>query len=86
MNTNRWMGFAAMSVLMVGMLAVLVPTSPGQAPAAKPVVNWEYKTYFFQGNAAQNLDEFGHQGWELVGFTRHRRDENEIMYVFKRPH
>lgn len=85
MNTSRWMSFAAMSVLMVGLLAVLVPTSPGQAPAAKPRVSWEYKTQYHPGGLApvREMNELGQQGWELVGYSR--LTPNESMFVFKRP-
>ena len=58
MSTKRWMGFVAISVLLVGLLAVLVPTSSGQAPAAKPVeagVVWEYKLHY-----AGNKDHLDH--------------------------
>lgn len=84
MSTNRWMCLVAITVLLVGLLAVLVPTSPGQAPAAKPVVIWEYKLHF-AGNEdhLESLNKLGLQGWEMV--TAYNTDpQRPVVYVFKR--
>jgi hypothetical protein len=84
MNTNRWMGFVAISVLLLGLLAVLVPTSPGQAPTAKPGVIWEYKLHF-AGNEdhLEPLNKLGLEGWEMV--TAYNTDsQRPVVYVFKR--
>lgn len=35
MKTNHWIGFAAISILMVGLLTVWGPASPGQVPVAR---------------------------------------------------
>src|SRR4051812_24688180 len=86
MSTKRWMGFVAISVLFVGLLAVLDSTSPGQAPATKPVeagVLWEYAIHYSHDpDPRKGLNELGKNGWELVGFSRDGR--NETMFVFKR--
>jgi hypothetical protein len=87
MKTTRCMGLAMMSVLMVGLLAILVPTGSGQAPAVNPGILWEYTTYRPSVAVAppKDLNELGQQGWELVGLSTSDQ-RHETLYVFKRPH
>ncbi|WP_309399706.1 DUF4177 domain-containing protein [Cerasicoccus maritimus] len=67
------------------------------APAVVPVtgsvnaiptrIQWEYKTEYYQQLSEKRLNDFGKQGWELVGFsTNQDRNQNvSYSYVFKRP-
>jgi hypothetical protein len=85
MRNNKWVGFVAGAGLAVGLLTLGNASSPGQVPAAKAGVVWEYKTHF--GPTGQDADEVlngaGREGWELVAIGDDSR--NLVRYVFKRP-
>jgi hypothetical protein len=85
MKPDRWSAAALTVALLVGLLAVWNPASPGQAPEAKPAVGWEYKTFF--GPTRQGSDEvlnrLGEDGWELVAIGDDPR--GLVRYVLKRP-
>jgi hypothetical protein len=81
----RWMGFVAAAGLLLGLLALCSPRSPGQAAlAVNPGVVWEYKTLALAPiqQPDEALSELGQEGWELVAVS----DRTQSMfYVFKRP-
>jgi hypothetical protein len=87
MRSNRWMGIVAAGGLLLGLLSFWGPMSPGQAPAARLGVAWEYKTAFLNsgGDPQESLNilgnQLGRQGWELVTIVEHDR---ELLCVFKR--
>lgn len=69
MKTNRWRGFAAASVLVVGVLAVWGTASPGQPQARRrgPSPAWEYKfveAKSYLADYEKVFDDMGKQGWE----------------------
>jgi hypothetical protein len=82
-----------LACLTSGLLALGNTISSGQAPKAKPVAVWEYKTAFLPaaGDPQEPLnklgDELGPQGWELVAITGSGpRDalNKELLCVFRR--
>ncbi len=55
------------AAIVLGLLGVRGSVSPGQEPAAKPSVAWEYKIASFLGeDEEKSLSNLGQQGWELV--------------------
>ncbi len=94
MKQNRWMGFAGLSALMISLLAVWGPASPGQAPAEKPQVVWEYKVVeqpSYPDDFAKTFESLGSHGWEYGGsqVAEYRKEGEAIrsatLSVFKRP-
>jgi hypothetical protein len=87
MKSNRWIGGAALSGLLIALLAIGNTSSPGQAPAAKPAVAWEYKSTMV-GNDEDlhsTLNGWGAQGWEMVtAYTRGVGGQGGVVYLFKR--
>ncbi len=94
MNSNRWVGLA---VLLLGMIALWGPASPGRAPAPQQqqAMTWEYK--FVEPNPypfdsfEKAFNDMGKDGWEYCE-TREmkRQDENKVVrnasvIIFKRP-
>jgi len=83
MRFNKWVGLVVVAGLAAGLLLFGNASSPGQVPAAKAGVVWEYKTYMgATGSADDRLNELGLEGWELVGFAQ---TGPTVRYVFKRP-
>lgn len=84
MRTNPWTGVAVTIGLLAALLAIWNPSSPGQAPAAQPGVQWEYKLHY-AGNEdhLEPINQLGLQGWEMV--TAYNTDpQSPVVYVFKR--
>jgi hypothetical protein len=72
---------------LIALLALRNTASPGQAPAAKPAVAWEYKETVV-GNDEDlhsTLNAWGAQGWEMVtAYTRGRDGMGGVVYLCKR--
>lgn len=91
------MGFVLMSVLMVGMLTVWGPTSPGQVPAPpqQQAPAWEYKFVelgFLPNDFEKAFHDQGKAGWEYCEtreIWRTRAEDEKLMHkptviIFKR--
>ncbi len=59
----------------------------GSVNAVPTRIQWEYKTEYYQQLSEKRLNEFGKQGWELVGFSTNQDHQRNVSYsyVFKRP-
>jgi hypothetical protein len=85
MRSNRSIGVAAAIGLLIGALTFWTPATPGQAPALRPGVIWEYKLWYFgpnSGDHTEMLNKLGQDGWELAEVDN---GPQESTYVFKRP-
>jgi hypothetical protein len=84
-RSNRWIGLTVMFVLVAGLLTVWGSASPGQPPASKTGVIWEYKTDYGPNRQSNDelLNKLGQEGWELVAVGDDPR--GFVRYVFKRP-
>lgn len=71
--------------LAFGALILGSATSSGQFTEKRPVVAWEYQTYFGSDRQShdEELNKLGQEGWELVAVTSDPR--HLIRYVLKRP-
>jgi hypothetical protein len=74
--------------LVVAAAALAWSGSPtaGQAPAAKAVVKWEYKSTSVRIGPLtdESLNKYGEDGWELVAVAT-VPNKVEVVYYFKRP-
>jgi hypothetical protein len=84
MKSKDWGRVAVAASLLVGLITIWISASPGQPPATKPGVVWEYKLHY-AGNEdpLPSLNKWGLEGWELV--TAYNTDpQRPVVYVFKR--
>jgi hypothetical protein len=88
MRTDRHRDVMLVAALIVGLLILLSRTVPGQAPAGKPVVKWEYRSSgildVFGGHLDEELNKWGREGWELVTTTKPDPNDRSIICLFKR--
>jgi len=88
MRTNRHRDVMLVAALIVGLLILWNRTVPGQAPAGKPMVKWEYRSSgtldVFGSRFDEKLDKWGREGWELVTTTRPNPNNRDIICMFKR--
>jgi hypothetical protein len=98
MKTNRWLGFAAVSVLLVGMATVWGTASPGQPPVPQPqqAPAWEYQfveTQYYVNDYEKAFNDMGKKGWEYCDIRQFRKVDdpegqkvirNATVIIFKR--
>jgi hypothetical protein len=101
MKTNRGMAFVAASVLLVGVLTVWGPASPGQPPAPpqqRQAPAWEYQfvepAQGYENDYEKAFDDMGKKGWEYCEIRQIMKVEdqrgqkffrNATVVIFKRP-
>jgi hypothetical protein len=88
MRSNKLQSVILLCGLLLGFLVLCDRTVPGQAPATKPSVKWEYMSLLddnVDDKMVRDLDEFGQQGWELVTITRPGSpNQHQLSCVLKR--
>jgi hypothetical protein len=97
MNTNRWMGFAGMSFLLLGLLTLWISARPGQAQSPEqqqqaPI--WEYKFVEAPDRVDENekvFNDLGKERWEycesrpMMKVTDPSFTPVRNFIIFKRP-
>lgn len=94
MKTNRLTDFVAMAALLVGILTVWGPVSPGQAPAPQQQqAAWEYKFVEygpFPADFEKPFHDMGKKGWEYCETRAVMREDEKkairtaTVIIFKR--